>query len=246
MLRSQFLPTRGSEPELLSILFIENFTIALIALGAGYAILKSSGEPLKKISSNQWRQFLLTVLLNTLVTYSGFSLWANGFIKISVDINWGIAVHFVVLFIAMDLLLYALHYLMHSGFLFKNLHYKHHTGQKLRPIDFFIIHPLEAIVYGALWLAFLALFTFNLYAIIFYLVVHVLFGVMSHLGIERPTTKGFISEYLVDSHYHQVHHKNPQHNLGFYTNIWDKLFGTNAGPDTEKVIPFSSLNTEKQ
>ncbi len=246
MLRSQFLPTRVSDPELLSIFFIENFAIALIALGAGYAILKSSGEPLKKIASGQWRLFLLTVLLNTLVTYSGFTLWAKGFIKISVDINWSIAIHFVVLFIAMDLLLYALHFLMHTKFLFKILHNKHHSAQKTDPINLFIIHPLEAISYGALWLGFLALFSFNLYAIIFYLVVHVLFGVISHLGIERPAAKGFISEYLVDSNYHQIHHKNHQYNLGFYTNIWDKLFGTNAGPDPERVIPFSSLNTEKQ
>jgi len=122
--------------------------------------------------------------------------------------------------------LYCLHYLLHNNFIYKLIHSQHHSAIKPKPVHLFTIHPAETITYGILWLTALSIYSFNLYAIIIYLVVHVLFGINAHLGIDQPSKRNIFSEYFISSQFHRNHHYNIQKNYGFYTNIWDKVFGT--------------------
>lgn len=97
------------------------------------------------------------------------------------------------------------------------------------PIDLFVLHPVETLAFGTLWLGLLVSYPFNTYAIIIYLAANLLFGLVGHLGIE-PLPERFrrlpVLKFIGTSTFHHGHHEDPDHNYGFYTNIWDRLFRT--------------------
>jgi sterol desaturase/sphingolipid hydroxylase (fatty acid hydroxylase superfamily) len=129
----------------------------------------------------------------------------------------------------MDLLMYLFHYLIHKTFLYKAVHLLHHEAVDPKPIDLFILHPVETFSFGALWLILLVSYPFNGYAIALYLLINILFGLMGHLGREPLPEKVRrlpVLRYLGTSTFHHDHHKDVNHNFGFYTTIWDRLFGT--------------------
>jgi len=133
------------------------------------------------------------------------------------------------LFVAMDLLMYVFHIIIHKTFLYKAVHQLHHDAIDPKPIDLFVLHPVETMGFGSLWLMLLMVYGFNIYAIIIYLVVNVIFGLAGHLGIEPLPAKVRqwpVIRYLGTSTFHHHHHQDIQHNFGFYTSVWDRLFNT--------------------
>lgn len=205
------------------IFFIENVMITCVVLVIGKFFYKGG------YTAKEWGMCVVTNVLNTVVTYSGFWLWKHGWIKIGMQVSWEIMIDFVSLFIAMDLLMYVFHIFIHRTFLYKAVHQLHHEAIDPKPIDLFVLHPVETMGFGSLWLLLLMVYGFNIYAIIVYLVVNVIFGLTGHLGIEPlpgrvrnwPAIK-----YLGTSTFHHHHHRDVKHNFGFYTSIWDRLFKT--------------------
>lgn len=215
--------------ELWTIFLIENSLIVLLTLIIGKILIKKHRQPQKPIKFNQWLVCGITNLINTAVTYVGFWLWANGYIQIKAEINLQILIDFVALFFAMDILMYILHYLIHHSVLYKKIHYYHHLSVNPTPIDLFILHPLETVAFGGLWLSLLWCYPFNLYGIAIYLTINVLFGMIGHLGFENASIQNTkITKYLGTSAFHHNHHKQISYNYGFYTNLWDRLFSTYA------------------
>lgn len=177
----------------------------------------------------QWSIAWLTTILNTAVTYAGYWLWIQNDIRLSTAFSGRILLDALFLFFAMDLLMYIFHYIIHKTPLYKLLHTLHHEATDPEPIDLFILHPLETLSFGALWLLLLLLFPFNIYGIIIYLVINVIFGMMGHLGMEPLPEKlrqWPLLKYLGTSTFHHTHHRNEQCNFGFYTSIWDRVFHT--------------------
>lgn len=205
------------------IFFVENVMITCGVLVIGRFFYKGG------YTAKEWRICAVTNVLNTVVTYSGFWLWKHGRIEIGIACSWWIVIDFVILFMAMDLLMYVFHIFIHRTFLYKAVHQLHHEAIDPKPIDLFVLHPVETVGFGMLWLMLLMVYGFNSYAIIIYLVVNVLFGLAGHLGTEplpervrsRPVIK-----YLGTSTFHHHHHQDVKYNFGFYTSIWDRLFNT--------------------
>ena len=76
---------------------------------------------------------------------------------------------------------------------------------------------------------FLMIYTTSLVGLIAYLTLNVLWGTLGHSGVEPfpkffHTTPGL--KLLGTSTFHAEHHEHPTYNFGFYTLIWDRLFGT--------------------
>lgn len=205
------------------IFFIENVMITCAVLLTGRYFYKGG------YTAREWGICFITNVLNTVVTYVGFWLFSKGWIVIGLETSWQILVDFIFLFVAMDLLMYVFHIIIHKTFLYKAVHQLHHGAIDPRPIDLFVLHPVETIGFGSLWLSLLMVYGFNIYAIIIYLVVNVIFGLAGHLGIEPLPEKlrqWPVIKYLGTSTFHHDHHQDLQHNFGFYTSIWDRLFNT--------------------
>lgn len=220
------------EYALWTIFVAENILITLLVLLIGHVLQqKFSSSPVApyRYTSREWFICAVTNLLNILVTYGGFMLWKQGYLVMDMSASWFIIVDFLFLFLAMDFLMYIFHYIIHKTFLYKAMHGLHHEAINPKPIDLFVLHPVETVCFGSLWLMLLLVYAFNVYAIILYLTVNVIFGMSGHLGIEPLPEKmrgHALLKHLGTSTFHHQHHRDVHYNFGFYTTLWDRLFGT--------------------
>lgn len=219
-----------SYPELFFIFLLENLIVCLLALVFGHIMIKAYHHTVKHPTRKDILFCLVTVFINTIITLIGYILWKQNFITLQFDLSLSIITDLLILFLAMDFLMYIFHLLIHRTFLYKQIHLLHHEAIDPKPIDLFVLHPLETIGFGMLWLILILVCPFNIYAIIIYLSLNVLFGVVGYLGFE-PFSMNFLKNtpiirFLGTSNFHHTHHREPDCNFGFYTNIWDKLFRT--------------------
>ncbi|RYZ97545.1 MAG: fatty acid hydroxylase family protein [Sphingobacteriaceae bacterium] len=212
------------------IFLAENLLVTLLALITGTAILKLSDKPVNKPTVNEWLICGLTNIINTIITFTGFRLWQLGYISLELNPGWDILTDFALLFLLMDLAMYVFHFLIHRyNFIYRHIHKFHHQYENPIPIDLFVLHPLETVSFGTLWLITISLLHFNFYAIAAYLVANVIFGTIGHLGFEplpEKFTNNKLIRYIGTSTFHHRHHLDVKHNFGFYTSIWDRIFNT--------------------
>lgn len=211
------------------IFLAENLLVTALALLFGWLTLKISKKPIKPASRNEVLICLLTNVINTVITYAGFWLFKHGYLHVTFEINWAIVFDFILLFLLIDLAMFVFHYMIHHSAVYKVVHRFHHHYTDPIPIDLFVLHPIETIGFGSLWLIILALYGFNFYAVLIYLTANLFFGIMGHLGIEpvpASVRKMAPFKYLGTPSFHHRHHLEIDFNFGFYTNIWDRLFKT--------------------
>ena len=241
-----------SWPAAVPLFLAENLLVMGLALGFGYLLQtafgrhRSLGSVRQPISRAEIRMALSTLLINTAVTFTGFVLWQQGFITIPEGWSARILVDFAVLFLGMDLLMYVFHYVIHQTVLYRWIHALHHDYAEPQPIDLFVLHPLETVGFGGLWLLLMAVYPANFLATIAYLTANVLFGVLGHSGVEpfpAPWERHRLLRYLGSSGVHFQHHQDDRHNFGFYTSIWDRLFGTYAPSPALRLPPAPPIPT---
>jgi lathosterol oxidase len=105
---------------------------------------------------------------------------------ISAEVSWLMLSDFLILFLAMDLLMYVFHYIIHKTWLYKAIHGLHHEAVRsltLLTCLFCIRWKPSALAHSGYCLL-LCSGSFNIYAIVVYLVINVLFGMIGHLGME--------------------------------------------------------------
>ncbi len=170
-----------------------------------------------------------TILLNTLVTVVGLWLWRAGIVVFRGDLGLGVLLDAVVLLLVMDAAMYVLHRLAHIAQVYPIVHRTHHRYDKPRPLSLFVLNPFEALGFGGLWLVVISLYDASWLGMALYLALNVLFGTVGHLGVE-PLPDAWLRlpllRWISTSTFHAQHHLDPGHNFGFYTVLWDRLFGT--------------------
>ncbi len=95
-------------------------------------------------------------------------------------------------------------------------------------------------------IVFLVIYPMSVSGLIGYLTLNVIFGTLGHSGVEPfpVVVKSIPLLRLVGtSTFHAEHHEHPIYNFGFYTLIWDKLFGT---LDPEYGSRFAGCRAEKE
>jgi Delta7-sterol 5-desaturase len=182
----------------------------------------------------QWHEgglALVCVLLNSAVTVAGLLLWREGWIRFRPDTGPRVLVDLAVLVGAMDLGMYLLHRAAHAPWLYGWLHAAHHRYTFPRPLTLFVLHPLEVLGFGSLWLTLCVVYETSWLAMVLYLVFNTAWGVLGHLGVE-PFPGGWVRwpglRAVATSSFHARHHLDLAHHYGFYTLLWDRLFGTLA------------------
>lgn len=174
-----------------------------------------------------------TVVLNALVTAAGYQLYLWGVLEFRADVGPRFLLDAAVLLLGMDFLMYWLHRVAHLRWLYF-IHRPHHRYIHPRPLDLFVLSPFETVSFGGLWLAFLCVYSPSWLAVVLYLTLNVFFGVLGHTGVELlpPSwTRAPGIRWLGTSLFHAGHHADEAHNFGFYTVLWDKVFGTYARHD---------------
>jgi sterol desaturase/sphingolipid hydroxylase (fatty acid hydroxylase superfamily) len=170
-----------------------------------------------------------TVLLNTGVTIAGLELWRRGHIRFRTDTGLRALADVPILLLAMDAAMYFLHRLAHAPPLFRLAHREHHRFAHPRVLTLFVLHPLETLGFGALWLGLISVYDASLLGMSIYLTLNVAFGAIGHLGVEPLPDRWLrlpVLRHIATSTFHAQHHLYETVNYGFYTLIWDRLFGT--------------------
>jgi len=169
------------------------------------------------------------IFMNAAVSVAGWFLWKAGWIHITFPVWPRTILDTVLLLLYMDAGMYLTHRIVHNPEIFRIVHRTHHTHESMNPISLFVLNPLEVIGFGSLLLSALLLFRLSAAAVLIYLGLNTLWGTLGHAGVEsfpaawlrRPLIR-----QIGTSTFHGRHHADPRYNFGFYTTIWDRIFGT--------------------
>jgi sterol desaturase/sphingolipid hydroxylase (fatty acid hydroxylase superfamily) len=169
------------------------------------------------------------ILLNAAVSVAGWALWKTGYITLRESTLPAVLLDCVLMILFMDLGMYVFHRLAHHPRLYPLFHRFHHRHETTNPISLFVLHPVEVAGFGALMILFLMVYPMTVGGLLAYLTINVLFGTLGHSGVE-PLPRGLqtipLLRLIGTSTFHAEHHEHRQFNFGFYTLVWDKLFGT--------------------
>ncbi len=218
------------------VLLAENLLVFFGALTFGALVERFSGrarlgEDAPPVEPLERRLAFATIAVNTAVTIAGLLLWRQGYIVIR-DGSWlRSAFDCALLLLAMDVAMYGLHRVAHHPLLFPWLHELHHRYDRPRPLTLFVLHPAETAGFGSLWLLLLLVYAPTWAGMSSYLALNVLFGTMGHLRVESlPRFFARVPglKRIAGGAFHVGHHQRPAGNFGFYTSLWDELFGSAA------------------
>ncbi|HZF49266.1 MAG TPA: sterol desaturase family protein [Polyangiaceae bacterium] len=229
-------------------LLAENLLIFALALAAGAIGLHLfASRRVAEVPDRLTRAELLfaavTILLNTAVTLAGLYLYRAGIIRFRTDVGLRVLLDLGVLLLVMDALMYVLHRAAHHPILFSLVHSVHHRYERVRPLTLFVLHPVETLSFGGLWLALLYVYPPSWLGMSIYLALNVAFGIIGHMGVEPlpDRVRRLPGLRLVAmAGFHAAHHRDSTINYGFYTTIWDRLFrsleegAARRGEGTEK------------
>jgi lathosterol oxidase len=225
---------RMSTGEAVSWLIVQNVLLFALALALGQILLWAYGSRLvgpapPAVEAREIALALSCVAFNTLVTVAGWWLWRAGHIVVRHDTGVRAWLDVVALLLIMDLAMYVSHRLAHLPWVYAIVHATHHHYDRPRPLDLFVLNPLEVLGFGGLWLAVIWLYTSSWLGMVVYLTLNLAFGMVGHLGVE-PFPRWWAShrclKHIGTSTFHAGHHHDARGNFGFYTLIWDRLFGT--------------------
>ncbi|MET7419448.1 sterol desaturase family protein [Dactylosporangium sp. NPDC005555] len=212
----------------------ENAALVGVTVVLGHWVLRWPGAdrvtaPAGPVSRLELGLVASATVLNAGVTVAGWWLWQAGTITLTLPLTWRALLDFVVLVVVMDVILYAGHAAAHVRWLFPLAHRLHHVFADPRPVTLFALHPVEVIGFGGAWLLVLAVHPFSVWALAAYTGVNLLFGILGHLGVEPLPLRvraSAVFKWVATPGMHAGHHAAPRFNLGFYSTVWDRLFGT--------------------
>jgi Delta7-sterol 5-desaturase len=220
---------------------LANVLMFVAALAAGEWLIRRSRDhrvsPVPApISRTEIVLALVCVALNSLVAVVGVVMWRAGWIQLRPYGEYTfltVLLDTVVLFFAMDFAMYLFHRVAHLPLLYPLLHQTHHRYENPRPLTLFVLNPFEVLGFGALWIIVVVLYHSSIEGILIYLTFNLIFGMVGHLGVEPMPGRWVnlpVLRYISTSTFHAEHHMDKVYNYGFYTLIWDRLFGT-LSPD---------------
>jgi sterol desaturase/sphingolipid hydroxylase (fatty acid hydroxylase superfamily) len=205
---------------------LENISLLLIAVLIGKLI-----EPQNTVLSSQDQKWVISTLIcNILITVLGFELYQLEIIKIDFSHNIiSIILDTLLLVILMDFFMFCFLYLALTLKWFHPIHKLHHTHVDTNVYSLFVLHPVETLGFGFIWLILISVFQFNYISLIIYLFLNLMYGIFGHIEKDLFPAfwyKSYFTKWISTTKFHSDHHKNQAHNFGFYFTFWDKIFKT--------------------
>lgn len=186
-------------------------------------------ESAKPITRSDVLLTALATLINCAVGILGWYLWQHGVLTVPAR-PWYIAlVEWIPLLIFMDFGMYVTHRMAHIRPIYLFMHQTHHGHHDVNTLSLFVLNPLEVLGFAGLMLLGIWLLQPSEWALVIYVILNVIFGTIGHTGVMPRFPKlatALLSRGVGTSLFHGQHHVDRGHNFGFYTTIWDRLFGT--------------------
>lgn len=202
------------------------FGIMLYQIVHFFVDKKRYREEFESIRTHDVLLVLSSLFCNAVIFVVGVLLFQSGLITFKQDPGiYAIVSTFIIFIVTMDILMYIFHRIAHLGWIYRFVHATHHSHVKLNCLSVFVLHPLEALGFGLLLILVVLSFDLNIYGVVLYLLVNLLWGTIGHFNftVFSRVNNLCIFKYIGTASFHHTHHKNPQVNFGFYTTLWDRL-----------------------
>ena len=128
-----------------------------------------------------------------------------------------------------DFYFYWTHRLLHTRWLFRNVHGVHHRSRNPSPWAAFSFHPIEALVNSMVVPITLVAVPLNEYVIAAFAIHQIIRNAHGHAAVES-LPRGFARHWLggrfVTTTHHHLHHETAQGNYGLWFTWMDRWFGT--------------------
>jgi len=203
-----------------AILIIANIAMYALTILISYTWSKIKQHKTLKLTRQDVFNSITVLIINMLVAIPGYLLFKNNHISFTTEAHF--IRDFLLLYFIFDLVMYLLHLASHHLWPFKKFHIKHHSHQYFNAISLYVMEPIESLLFGLLLTLCALLFSLNLYSFLAFIFVNWLLGVIGHLNTTATKQPQFFGNHI----FHKTHHQHPNSNYGFYTVIWDKIFGT--------------------
>ena len=187
----------------------------------------------------RWTHNLALVFLNTLILRIIFPAAAVGMALFVSSQGWGLfnfyQLPFVLVLllslIALDLVIYMQHVMVHAIPLLWRLHRVHHADLDYDVTTGSRFHPLEIILSMLIKFAAIAVLGPPVVAVIIFEVLLNALAMFNHANVRMPLAIDRILRFfIVTPDMHRVHHSvednETNSNFGFNLSLWDRIFGT--------------------
>ncbi|CAF2411383.1 unnamed protein product [Rotaria sp. Silwood2] len=187
---------------------------------------------IKQTIHHQISLFILTPILYHILNY--FS---------HVDVQgvqppWSIILFQLGLFIlSEDTIFFWSHYLMHTPWLYKNIHKKHHVYKQPTGVTAVLSDPIESIItLFAVWFMPVLLKETHIFTLCLWVAIRLYQTVIAHSGYDFPyiSTQYWLPELMPGALAHDYHHQHGKWSYGSFFSIWDQLMGTHRLSTSKK------------
>lgn len=169
------------------------------------------------------RRSLLAIAIFGVYGVLTVELYRAGIVSVAWDAPPArIAIDVVLLFLWNELHFFACHRLLHTRWLYRNVHRIHHESVTPTPFSTYSFHWIESALLGSVMLTAMLIGAFSVWALLSLPVFSILFNTIGHwnynvfAGTERRSA----------SVEHSRHHQRVSGNYGFYLPYLDRLFQT--------------------
>ena len=134
----------------------------------------------------------------------------------------------IVSFLLMDFLFFLAHRLLHTNWLYTNIHHVHHQFNNTFSYVSHALHPAETIIFASVSVIPIYLTSHHIltqYLLLFLVMIN---NIESHSGYNFINTYKWSRGILSGSTCHNLHHQKYIVNYSVYTTIWDRIFKTHS------------------
>jgi sterol desaturase/sphingolipid hydroxylase (fatty acid hydroxylase superfamily) len=212
--------------------------VGILALMAVWELI-APRRPLTVAKSTRWINNLGLVFLNSLILRILFPAAAVGVAVFAAENGWGLLNHWQIPFalavilavVAMDLVIYLQHLLVHAAPSLWRLHRVHHADLDYDLTTGARFHPVEIILSMLIKFATILVLGPPVVAVVIFEVVLNAMAMFNHGNVRLPLIiDRFLRLIVVTPDMHRVHHSvednEANSNFGFNLSIWDRVFGT--------------------
>lgn len=137
----------------------------------------------------------------------------------------------IVAFVALDLMIYFQHVVMHRVPVLWRLHRVHHTDQDFDATTALRFHPIEILFSMGIKIGFIFLIGAPAAAVLLFEIFLNGMAMFNHANLNLPKpVDNFLRMVVVTPDMHRIHHSTDSHehnmNFGFNFSLWDRLFKT--------------------
>jgi sterol desaturase/sphingolipid hydroxylase (fatty acid hydroxylase superfamily) len=140
---------------------------------------------------------------------------------------WWVVILQLLFFVYLDdFLFYLSHRALHTKWLFRKVHNKHHRIRKPWAITGHYMHPLEYVITGAVGLVGPIVLGVHVYVLWMWVVLRQWEAAEGHCGYDFPWTITHLIPFNDGAHHHDFHHNKVVGNFAGFLPLFDGIFKT--------------------